>query len=172
MSSKGIDALLRVSQIITGAFMSGQLVFLVGCYVATQGNTEPRGGALVVSIALTAMALGTAVASVLSRLHFLGGLGVGLLAPRDLSPADPVSPEVLEGELQSLRGRYQTGQIISLAMAEATTIIGLVLAIQSQAWPLMLPFMLLGIGLCAFLFPTPSGVASLLSPGARAALKG
>lgn len=171
MSNQHLNRLLNTPRIITMSFVMAQLVFVGMCYVATEGNTEPLSWNMPLLLGLSAMALGAAGASVASRFKFLGGLAVGFLVPQELRPADPVSDRALAEELEALGGRFQTGQIISLVTAEATSLFGLAVAYLHQAWPLMLPYVLVGVSLCALYFPTRRGLLSVLSPGARAALQ-
>lgn len=170
------EGLLRTTQILTAAFVAAQLIFLGACHLSIAQQT-PAAELGVLNLALPVVATSTAVLSLVMRRMQLGGLALAISAGGGAEAlradsVDPLPEDQARAEQEALLKRFMTGHIVGLALAESVTLLGFTHAFMAVELKLMLPYLLVGLGLTLIQFPTEAGLRSLLSPGARAALRG
>lgn len=165
----------RVLNIIWGAFLAAPFVYtLVGWLVSR--NPRPDAGAGVPVGLLQAVFLlagtGAVAASYLYPRRALAEERLRALLRGPLpgtSPPGVAALEPVEQRLALLFPRYQSVQIVVLALRESLAVFGLVLVILTGSFLMMVPWSVAAVGLITTAPPRPAEFLDRALPAARAA---
>lgn len=160
-----IDDKLKTLKIIAGSLMFSGLIYS-GCLFIISG--EPREVSVGISLSMFAAAMGSMAGAIVIR-HVLMG-SFALLPRQHRETTSPLSPDETREAVQNAVGRYMTGTIVSMALAESVILFGFVLAYLTAEPLRIVPFLLAGELLMLVVFPRRSILETLLSPAAQAGL--
>ena len=176
---------LGTLRVIFGGLLASQFTFLVVAFVAVPlpEGASITAGLLEATENIMAAALGLSALSVSIFIPFIRKLTMGKMClpfiqentnerlPDDFDSTAQAAIKDALAELKRAQSRYQQGTIVGVAMAESICITGLVLAFTLQHPLLILPFFAWSLVCFGLQWPHENGVATLLSPQARAALE-
>lgn len=165
----------RNLNIIWFAFLAAPFFYTFIGWVATRDGrplapAEVPVGLLQVALLLTATVLTLGSFAYPRRMLADARLRTLLAGPfPGQPPAGTADLEPVEQRLVLLFPHYQTTQIVSLAMREAIAIFGLVLAIVTGSFLMMVPWSVVAVGLISSQPPRPVEFLDRALPLARAA---
>ena len=157
MPSSGFNAVIapraRNLNVIWFAFLAAPFLYTIVGWVATRGGRPATGIDVPVGLLQVVLLLAATVLTLASYVYPRRALAEARLR-RLLAGPFPGQPpagmadlEPVEQRLVLLFPHYQTTQIVSLAMREAIAIFGLVLAIVTGSFLMMVPWSIVAVGL-------------------------